>query len=163
MINFDLLIKDEYKLKYTNSNPMTVQHPARCLIIGGSGCGKTNLLLNLLLNKEMKMDYNRVYVIAKNTTEDKYKYLQDYYREIEDKVSELTESKTEIFTMIDNLDDAPDLDEDIDDLNQNILIFDDVVTSKNQDVMTEYWIRSRKMNCTVFYLVPVIFQSPENY
>lgn len=84
MINFDSFIKDEYKLKYENTNPLTVQHPARCCIVGASGCGKTNLLLNLLLNKTLKMDYTRIYLIVKDATEDKYRFLRDYFKDIED-------------------------------------------------------------------------------
>lgn len=161
MINFDDLIQEDYKIKSVNSNPLTVQHPARCIIVGASGTGKTNLLLNLLLNKEMKMDYNRIYVIVKDRNEDKYRFLQDYFTDIENTVYEKTKDHLTLLTIVDDLNEVPDLDKDIDANRQNVLIFDDVVTAKNQDVLVEYWIRSRKKNCTLFYLSQTYFKVPK--
>ena len=71
MINFD---------KYTNENkkehnlnwPYIPDHPYRILIIGGSGTGKTNALLNLINNQQ---DIDKIYLYAKGTYEDKYEYL----------------------------------------------------------------------------------------
>ena len=68
MINFD---------KYTNENrtehnknwPCIPDHPYRILIIGGSGSGKTNLLLNLIENQP------DIYLYAENPYESKYQYL----------------------------------------------------------------------------------------
>ena len=42
--------------------------------------------MNLLLNRNMKMDYIRICLIVKDAEEDKYRYLSDYFREIEAKV-----------------------------------------------------------------------------
>ena len=71
MINFD---------KYTNDNkkehninwPYIPDHPYRILIIGGSGTGKTNALLNLINNQQ---DIDKIYLHAKDSYEDKYQYL----------------------------------------------------------------------------------------
>ena len=71
-----------------------------------------------------------------------------------------TSLANKLFTLIDKLEDVPDLDDDIDSTKQNVLVFDDVVTAKNQDAMIEYWIRSRKRNCTVFYLSQTFFKIP---
>ena len=49
MINFDDYV-DENKTKPNNNWPYIPDHPYRILIIGASGSGKTNLLLNLIKN-----------------------------------------------------------------------------------------------------------------
>ena len=51
MINFDEYTNDN--LKEHNLNwPYIPDHPYRILIIGGSGTGKTNALLNLINNQQ---------------------------------------------------------------------------------------------------------------
>ena len=50
MINFDDYVS-ENKIKYNKNWPYILDHPYRILIIGGSGSGKTNLLLNLIENQ----------------------------------------------------------------------------------------------------------------
>ena len=47
-------------------------HPYRILIVGGSGSGKTNLLLNLIENQP---DIDKTYLYAKDPYESKYQYL----------------------------------------------------------------------------------------
>ena len=71
MINFD---------EYTNENkkelslnwPYIPDHPYIILIIGSSGTGKTNALLNLINNQQ---DIDKIYLYTKDPYEDKYKYL----------------------------------------------------------------------------------------
>ena len=52
MINFDDYINgiasNENKTKHKKTWPYVPDHPYRILIIGGSGSGKTNALLNLI-------------------------------------------------------------------------------------------------------------------
>ena len=65
---------------YTNENktknnlnwPYIPDHPYRTLIIGGSGSGKTNALLNLI---EDQPDIDKIYLYAKDPYEDKYQFL----------------------------------------------------------------------------------------
>ena len=47
-------------------------HPYRILIIGLSGSGKTNALLNL---KNNQPDIDKIYLYAKGPYEDKYQFL----------------------------------------------------------------------------------------
>ena len=47
-------------------------HPYRILIIGGSGLGETNALLNLI--KE-QYDFDQIYLHAKDLSEPKYEFL----------------------------------------------------------------------------------------
>ena len=65
---------------YTNQNktehnpnwPNTRDKPYRILIIGDSGSGKTNILLNLIENQP---DSDKIYLYAKDPYEAKYQYL----------------------------------------------------------------------------------------
>ena len=61
MINFDNYTnenKTEHNLKW----PYIPDHPYRILIIGGSGSGKTNALLNLKINQS---DIDKIYYMQK--------------------------------------------------------------------------------------------------
>ena len=71
MINFDDYV-DENKIKHNKNWPYIPDHPYRILIIGGSGSGKTNLLLNLIENQP---DIDKIYLYAKYPYESKYQYL----------------------------------------------------------------------------------------
>ena len=71
MINFDDYV-NENKTIHNKNWPYIPDHPYRILIIGGSGSGKTNLLLNLIENQ---LDIDKIYSYAKDPCESKYKYL----------------------------------------------------------------------------------------
>ena len=71
MINFDDY-SNENKLKHNPDWPYIPDHAYRILIIGGSGSGKTNTLLNLINNQP---DIEKTYLYAKDPFEDKYQFL----------------------------------------------------------------------------------------
>ena len=71
MINFDDYT-NENKMKHNSKWPYIPDHPYRILIIGGSGSGKTNALLNLINNQP---DIDKIYLYAKDPYEIKYQYL----------------------------------------------------------------------------------------
>ena len=60
--------KTEHNLKFS----YIPDHPYRILIIGGSGSGKTNALLNLINNQP---DIDKIYLYAKDPYENKYQFL----------------------------------------------------------------------------------------
>ena len=71
MINFDNYTNEnrsEHNLKW----PYIPDHLYRILVIGGSGSGKTNALLNLINNQP---DIDKIYLYAKDPYEAKYQYL----------------------------------------------------------------------------------------
>ena len=71
MINFDEYTNENKKKRNLNW-PYILDHPYKILIIGGSGTGKTNALLNLINNRQ---DIDKIYLYAKEPYEDKYQYL----------------------------------------------------------------------------------------
>ena len=54
MINFDEYV-NEYKTKHNQKWPYILDYPYRIQVIGGSGSGKTNALLNFI-NKQPDID-----------------------------------------------------------------------------------------------------------
>ena len=71
IINFDDYTnenKSEHNLKWS----YIPDHPYRMLIIGVSGSGKTNALLNLINNQS---DIDKIYLYAKDPCEAKYQHL----------------------------------------------------------------------------------------
>ena len=62
MINFDEYIP-ENKIEYNSMWPHIPDHPYRILVIGGSGSGKTNALINLINNQS---DIDKIYLYAKD-------------------------------------------------------------------------------------------------
>ena len=61
MINFDNYT-NENKIEHNADWPHIPDHPYRILIIGGSGSGKTNTLLNLINNQP---NIDKIYSYAK--------------------------------------------------------------------------------------------------
>ena len=71
MINFDDRV-NENKTEDNKKWPYIPDHPYRILIIGVSGSGKANVLLNLIKNQP---DIDKIYLYAKDPCEAKYQYL----------------------------------------------------------------------------------------
>ena len=71
MINFDNYT-NENKTEHNPNWPYVPDHPYRIVIVGGSGSGKTNALLNLINNQ---LDIDKIYLYAKDPYEAKYQYL----------------------------------------------------------------------------------------
>ena len=69
MINLDGIANENNK-KHNEKWPYIPDHPYRILIIGGSGSGKTNALLNLTNEQN---DIDKIYLYARDLNEPKYK------------------------------------------------------------------------------------------
>ena len=139
-------IPKKFLLKQHNPNFEIhgIKTPFRMLIIGGSGAGKTQTFLNILHN--FGNTFNNIYIITKNKDEPIYNYL-------EEKLGEKGLSITE------GISSAPDLDK-FDKEEQSLIVLDDLVLEKNQKAIEEFFIRARKLNCSLIYISQSYYAVP---
>ena len=71
MINLDSITNENNK-EHNEKWPYIPDHPYRILIIGGSGSGKTNALINLINEQN---DIDKIYLYGRDLSEPKYEYL----------------------------------------------------------------------------------------
>ena len=71
MINLDSITNENSK-EHNKNWTYIPDHPYRILIIGGSGPGKTNAVLNLINEQD---NINKIYLYAKDLSEPKYDFL----------------------------------------------------------------------------------------
>ena len=162
MINFDNYV-NENKTKHNKNWPYIPDHPYRILIIGGSGSGKTNVLLNLIENQP---DIDKIYLYAKDPYEAKYQYLIN----IPEKVGLKRFSDPKAFIEYSN--DMCDLYKNIDEYNidkeRKILIaFDDMIADiiknkKLNSIVTELIIRARKLHISLVFITQSYFKVPKD-
>ena len=162
MINFDNYV-NENKTKHNKNWPYTPDHPYRILIIGGSGSGKTNVLLNLIDNQP---DIDKIYLYAKDPYEAKYQYLIN----IREKVGLKRFNDPKAFIEYSN--DMCDVYKNIDEYNVNkehkiLIVFDDMISDiiknkKLNSVVTKLFIRGRKLNISLVFITQSYFKVPKD-
>jgi hypothetical protein len=149
IINFYELKKvDKFKTKSINPNydkhHMTV--PFRGVLIGSSGSGKTNLLLNII--NQFSNTFNHIYIYTQ-AHEPLYDYLE-------------SQLGTDLLTIKYDLDSLRNFDEK-DYYGQSLVICDDMVNEKDQKCINELYIRGRKIQggCSLLYLTQSYFKVPK--
>lgn len=147
---------------YAGDPPNFFRRPAGIMISGETGTGKTNLLVNCLMN----CDYDRCWVFTKQVDEPLYELLGDFLENMKQE----TDGRVD-YLISSNLDEVPSLEEIDGDL-RHIFVFDDMVTSVKDPahaIVEEIAIRGRKKNVTWFYLtqrlnsVPPIIRDNAQY
>jgi hypothetical protein len=135
----------------------------RMLVVGPSGCGKTNFLVNYIC-RFMKVE--RLYVLSKHLQQDKMEFLHRHFTEIENTINKKLRSKKKpenfkiIMSWVNNISEFPVVD-DLDKNYKNVVIFDDIIfePDKNEKV-SNYFVRSRHKNTSVFYLAQSFYAIP---
>ena len=147
-IDFSALIKS--RLEVDQNDELMPQHPFRMLVVGGSGSGKTNMVMNLIMSK---LKYDRLYLYAKDLEEDKYNFLLKYFADIQQglKYEQKIDDNEQIIYSGTSYEDITPVD-DLDKKKQNLVIFDDFITEKRHEKIEEYFIRGRKKNCSLIYI-----------
>ena len=138
MINFDEYT-NENKTMHNPNWPYIPDHPYRILIIGGSGTGKTNALLNFLINKRDRVGINRL-----NDPKAFIEYFNNMHK---------------VYKNIDNY--------NLDNENKILIVFDDMIADmiKNKElnsIVTELFIRGRKLNISLIFITQSYFKVPKD-
>ena len=157
MINFDNYV-NENKTKHNKNWPYIRDHPYRILIVAGSGSGKTDALL--WNEKEKEPDTDKIYLYAKDPYEAKYQYSI----KIREKAGIDHHSDPRAYIEYSN--DMHNVYKNInyyspDKKNKILIVFDDMITdmihNKKQDsILTELFVRGRKLNISLCFYYPII-------
>ena len=166
------------------SNHKLLPKDVRGLIIGKSGCGKTTLLLNLLLNPGW-LDYDKLFVFSKSLFQPEYAVLrkamerkfpkemilwlfnnQGIIEESELSLDEFIDCVAKELNHKSNIDcqffersnEVPDPRE-LNPNNKNLMVFDDLLLEK-QSACEKYYARGRHSNVDCFYLSQNYFKLP---
>ena len=170
--------------KTKRNNNKLLPKSIRGIIVGKSGCGKTTLLLNLLLRPGW-LDYNHLQVFGKSLFQPEYKILKSSFEKklpkevilelfsIQSKIEQINASPECIIDEIskkrgdkegiecqffETADDVPE-PEELDSSKNNLMIFDDLQLTK-QNKCEKYYIRGRHSNVDCFYLAQNYFMLP---
>lgn len=147
--NFYNLIPEDLKKKYHNPNFLNhlIKIPARLLIIGGSGSGKTNVAMEII--HRMSGTFEKIVICCKSKAEPLYEFLE----------TKISPEHLEIYEGIENV---PPVDK-YKGTGQMLIIFDDLVLDKNQAEIEQYFIRGRKIGggITCIYLSQSYFKTPK--
>ena len=158
MINFDDYTS-ENKIEHNSKWPDIPDHPYRILIIDGSGSGKTNALLNLINNQP---DIDKICLYAKDPSEAKYQYLINKREKV------VLDHFKDRKAFIECSNDMQDVYKNIEDYNPGkkrkiIIVFDDMIADminnkKLNPVVTELFIRGRKLNISIVFITQSYFK-----
>ena len=161
MFNIDDITNENNK-EHNEKWSYIPDHPYRILIIGGSGSGKTNALLNLIKEQD---DIDKIYLYAKDLSEPKYEFLIKKREDAGTKHLNDPEAFTECYNTMD------DIYEDIDEHNPSrerkiFIMFDDMIADimknkKFQAIIKELSIRSRKLNISLVFITQSYFSVPK--
>ena len=166
MINFHDYA-NETKTEDNLEWPYIQDHPYRILIIGGSGSGKTNALLNFINKQPDKIFFiDKIYLYVKDPYEAKYQILIDK----RERVGLKTFNNPKTFIEYSN--DMQDVYKNINEYNpgkkrQILIVFDDMIAdminNKNlNSIVTELFISGRKLNISFVFLTQSYFKVPKN-
>ena len=162
MINFDEYT-NENKINHNPNWPYIPDHPYRILIIGGSGSGKTNALLNLINNQP---DIDKIYLYAKDPYEDKYQLLINKRESMGLKYfnnpKAFIEYSNDMYDIYKNINDY-----NLDKENKILTVFDNMIADminnkKLNSIVTELFIRDRTLNISLVFITQSYFKVPKD-
>jgi len=115
-------------------------------IVAPSGSGKTNFLLNLIkVFSQGKGTFADITIITANKDEPLYNYLEGEFDQIQIK---------------EGVHSTPKLD-DMDKKYNHLVVWDDLVLSKDLKGVENYYMRARKQNCSVVFLSQSYYDIPK--
>jgi len=149
----------------------------RALIIGESGCGKTSLMLKMLLTSKW-LDYNSLFIFSKSLHQPEYKLLKSglekgYSKselldlikngqgDIDLFISELS-TKRKQKCVVEYYEESESIPypSEVDMRKKNIFIFDDIMTNPNQNKAEDFYTRGRHNNVSSIYVSQNYYKLP---
>ena len=162
MINFDDYAS-ENKTEHNSKWRYIPYNPYRILIIGGSGPGKTNALLHWINNQP---DIDKIYVYAQDPYEAKYQFLINNGKRTG--LKPFNDPKA----FIEYSNDMQDVYKNIHEYNTDkerkiLIVFDDMIADminnkKLNSIVTELFIRGRKLNISLVFITQSYFKVPKD-
>jgi len=146
--NFYLEIKQDKKVNDKNYKNHMILSNSRIALIGGSGTGKTQFLLNFL-----------------DRVGPKFYELYIYTTDTEEKLLSLLKSKIPEAVITNNIDDIPEISEFSEDkTHEKLVVFDDFITLNNKQMkkLEDYAIAGRKYSITSIFMAQNYRQIPKN-
>lgn len=140
----------KYNTKYDNPcfDKTKIKHPFRAILIGASGSGKTQTLMNII--KAMSGTWDFIILCVKTAQEPLYEYLLNKCR---GSIALYEEGKLPTMEDIDKITDKGK--------DQVLVIYDDLCLMKDQKPIEEMYIRGRKKNCSMIYLSQSFYKIPK--
>ena len=121
--------------------------PFRLCVVAPTGSGKTNFISDLIDRFcHGNGTFNTITIITRNKHEPLYEWIEDKYKKA--------------IPVYEGMQNTPDLDK-FDKKENHLVIWDDLVLEKNLKPVEEYYIRARKLNCSVIFLSQSYFQIPK--
>ena len=161
MINFDEHVNENKTVH--NKNWPYIPDPYRILTIGGSGSGKTNVLLNLI---EKQPDIDKIYLYAKDPYKAKYQYLINkregaginHFNDPKAFI-EYSNDMCNVYRNINYCN--PDKE------NKILIVFDDMIADMIQNkklnsIVTELFIRGRKLIISLVFITQSYCKVPKD-
>ena len=162
MINLDS-IRNENNKKHNEKRPCIPDHPYRIMVIGGSGSGKTKVLINLINEQN---DLNKIYLYTRDLSEPKYEYLikkrEDAGIKHLNNPNGFIECSSTMNELYGNIDDYNPTRK-----RKTLIVFDDMIVDimtnkKIEAIIKELFIRCRKLNTSLVFITQSYFSVPKN-
>jgi len=139
IVNFYEVIPKKYLDDVENPNFKlhNIEIPLRMCFVAPSGSGKTNFVLNLIrVFSQGKGTFADITIVTRNKDEPLYNWLM---------------GQSDAIRIMEGMQNNPKLD-DYDKKHNHLLIWDDLVLSKNLEQVCEYYLRARKKNVSLMFL-----------
>lgn len=151
---YNIIPHKDLRNQYKDYEKIRIELPFRMIIVGNSGSGKTNFLMNLI----HKMNcFTKIYLFAKCLDEDLYKMLRKKMNKMMSKRKDKS-----LYFESNTLDNFPSFDnEEKNSFNKNdqsLVIIDDLMLDKNQTNPRNAFIFGRKSNVSIVYICQNYFK-----
>uniref|UniRef100_A0A8D8T8P2 Uncharacterized protein n=1 Tax=Cacopsylla melanoneura TaxID=428564 RepID=A0A8D8T8P2_9HEMI len=143
--NFDFDKNEQKKKRHGDLFPNTI----RAIICGKSNCGKTNLMLSLIVHPN-GLRFRNIYVYSKSLHQPKYVFLKQ--------IMDGLNGVVKYFQFVNSEDVlSPSQVE-----KNSVIIFDDVICNRESHmILKDYYVRARHYLCDTFFLAQTYSAIPK--